>query len=290
MSNGPELALPAAYTIADLREQVRRWRAEGLRIGFVPTMGALHEGHLALVKQALDACDRVIASVFVNPTQFAPGEDFDAYPRTLEADASKLASVGAHLVYAPQASEMYPEGFVTAVSLTGPTHGLESVSRPHFFNGVATVVCKLLNQVQPDLAVFGEKDYQQLMVIRRMVRDLDLPVEIQGGETVREADGLALSSRNVYLNKTERERAARLNVILREFADSLEGGANVADAQHQAQLKAQSAFDGVDYVVARDAETLDALPSGPIERDARVLAAVRVGKTRLIDNRAVRKA
>ncbi|WP_375549256.1 pantoate--beta-alanine ligase [Oceanicaulis alexandrii] len=289
MTHGPELALPAAYSIAAVRDQVRQWRSDGLRIGFVPTMGALHEGHLALVKQALGSADRVIVSIFVNPTQFAPGEDFDAYPRTLEQDADKLAETGAHLVYAPDAREMYPEGFVTNVSLTGPSHGMESVSRPHFFNGVATVVCKLLNQVQPDTAVFGEKDYQQLMVIRRMVTDLNLPVEIQGGETVREDDGLALSSRNVYLNATERERAARLNVILQEFADALSGGANVADAQHQAQLKAQSAFDGVDYVVARDAETLDALPSGPIDRNARVLAAVRVGKTRLIDNRAAPK-
>lgn len=286
MSNGPELALPAVYNLADLRAQVRQWRADGLRIGFVPTMGALHDGHLALVKQALDTADRVIVSIFVNPTQFAPGEDFESYPRTLESDAQKLAEVGAHLVYSPDAGEMYPEGYVTTVTLTGPTHGLESISRPHFFNGVATVVCKLLNQVQPDLAVFGEKDYQQLMVIRRMVRDLNLPVEIAGGETVREPDGLALSSRNVYLNANERERAARLNVILRDFAEALSRGDNVADAQHQAQLKAQTAFDGVDYVVARDAENLEALPAGPIERDARVLAAVRVGKTRLIDNRA----
>ncbi len=289
MSNGPELALPAVYNLADLRAQVRQWRADGLRIGFVPTMGALHDGHLALVEQALDTADRVIVSIFVNPTQFAPGEDFESYPRTLESDAQKLAEIGAHLVYSPDAGEMYPEGYVTTVTLTGPTHGLESISRPHFFNGVATVVCKLLNQVQPDLAVFGEKDYQQLMVIRRMVRDLNLPVEIAGGETVREPDGLALSSRNVYLNANERERAARLNVILHDFAEALSRGDNVADAQHQAQLKAQTAFDGVDYVVARDAENLEALPAGPIERDARVLAAVRVGKTRLIDNRAAPK-
>jgi len=289
VSNGPELALPAVYNLADLRAQVRQWRADGLRIGFVPTMGALHDGHLALVKHALDTADRVIVSIFVNPTQFAPGEDFESYPRTLESDAQKLAEIGAHLVYSPDAGEMYPEGYVTTVTLTGPTHGLESISRPHFFNGVATVVCKLLNQVQPDLAVFGEKDYQQLMVIRRMVRDLNLPVEIAGGETVREPDGLALSSRNVYLNANERERAARLNVILHDFAEALSRGDNVADAQHQAQLKAQTAFDGVDYVVARDAENLEALPAGPIERDARVLAAVRVGKTRLIDNRAAPK-
>jgi len=289
VSNGPELALSAVYNLADLRAQIRQWRADGLRIGFVPTMGALHDGHLALVKHALDTADRVIVSIFVNPTQFAPGEDFESYPRTLESDAQKLAEIGAHLVYSPDAGEMYPEGYVTTVTLTGPTHGLESISRPHFFNGVATVVCKLLNQVQPDLAVFGEKDYQQLMVIRRMVRDLNLPVEIAGGETVREPDGLALSSRNVYLNANERERAARLNVILHDFAEALSRGDNVADAQHQAQLKAQTAFDGVDYVVARDAENLEALPAGPIERDARVLAAVRVGKTRLIDNRAAPK-
>lgn len=284
--SGPHLALPAAYSIAALRTQVQAWRKEDLRIGFVPTMGALHDGHLALVSQALQHCDRVLASVFVNPAQFAPGEDYDAYPRTLERDAEKLASVGAHLVYAPDAAEMYPDGFVTSVSMTGPAFGLESVARPHFFTGVATIVSKLLIQVLPDLAVFGEKDYQQLMVIRRLALDLNLPVEIMGGETVREADGLALSSRNIYLSEEERARAGQLNTILADFAQALSSGGNVADAQTEARLKAAQIFDKVDYIVARDAQTLDALPAGPIQSDARVLAAVKLGKTRLIDNMA----
>lgn len=284
--SAPALALPAAHTVGALREQVAAWRADGLRIGFVPTMGALHDGHLALVKQALTTCDRVMASVFVNPAQFAPGEDFDAYPRTLESDAEKLAKTGAHLVYAPSAAEMYPDGFATAVSLQGPALGLESDSRPHFFGGVATVVSKLLIQALPDLAVFGEKDYQQLLVIRRLVRDLDIPVVVEGGETVREADGLALSSRNVYLSAEQRARAARLNVILQDFADALTAGADVSAAQHAAHAACAAAFDAVDYIEARDADTLAPLPAGPLTQTARVLAAVRLGTTRLIDNRA----
>ena len=277
------------HGIDGLREVLGQERAAGKRIGFVPTMGALHAGHLALVTQALKSCDRVLASVYVNPAQFAPGEDFDAYPRTLESDAEKLASVGAHLVYAPKTEEMYPEGFVTTVSMTGPAFGLESISRPHFFSGVATIVSKLLIQVLPDLAVFGEKDYQQLMVIRRLVTDLNLPVEIEGGETVRESDGLAMSSRNAYLSAEERTKAGQLNLILAKFAKALSDGANVADAQNIAQLEARQAFGHVDYMVAKDAETLDSLPKGPIDREARVLAAVRVGQTRLIDNMAAPK-
>jgi pantoate--beta-alanine ligase len=282
----PDLPLPAAYTVSDLCETVAAWRNDGLKVGFVPTMGALHAGHLALVKQALEQADRVVVSIFVNPAQFAPGEDFDAYPRTLESDAAKLAEAGAHLVYAPSAAEMYPQGFATTVNLSGPAEGLESAARPHFFAGVATVVSKLFNQVRPDLAVFGEKDYQQLLVIRRMTEDLDLGVQIIPGVTVREADGLALSSRNAYLSKTDRARAAALNVILSKFADALAEGGGIARAQADAMAAAQNAFDSVDYVEARCAQTLAELPDGPLTRPARVLAAVRVGQTRLIDNRA----
>ena len=281
----PDLPLPAAYTAAELRATVSDWRRQGLTIGFTPTMGALHAGHLALVTQALKRADRVVASIFVNPAQFAPGEDFEAYPRTLETDAGKLAGAGAHLVYAPSASEMYPQGFSTTVSLSGPAEGLESDARPHFFAGVATVVTKLFNQVRPDLAVFGEKDYQQLLVIRRLSADLDLGVEIVPGATVREPDGLALSSRNAYLEPADRRRAAALNLILADFARALEAGGARQAAQDAAMAAARDAFDAVDYVEARCAETLQPLPDGPIDRPARVLAAVKVGTTRLIDNR-----
>lgn len=281
----PDLPLPAAYTLAELRATVSDWRRQGLTIGFAPTMGALHDGHLALVTEALERADRVVASIFVNPAQFAPGEDFEAYPRTLETDAGKLAGAGAHLVYAPSASEMYPQGFSTTVSLSGPAEGLESDARPHFFAGVATVVTKLFNQVRPDLAVFGEKDYQQLLVVRRLSADLDLGVEIVPGATVREPDGLALSSRNAYLKPADRRRAAALNLILADFARALEAGGARQAAQDAAMAAARDAFDAVDYVEARCAETLQPLPDGPIDRPARVLAAVKVGTTRLIDNR-----
>ncbi|MGX6647927.1 pantoate--beta-alanine ligase [Maricaulaceae bacterium MS644] len=283
----PTLPLDAAFDPGEVAAIVDAWRKAGLSVGFVPTMGALHAGHIALVTQALSFSDRVVASVFVNPAQFAPGEDFSAYPRTLESDAQKLAAAGCHLVYAPTGAAMYPGGFSTMVSLKGPAEDLESVARPHFFSGVATVVTKLLNQVRPDAAVFGEKDYQQLLVIRRLVADLDLGVRIVAGETVREPDGLALSSRNAYLSGDERRRAAKLNVILNEFADSLRGGAAVDAAQAAALRDAEAAFDSVDYIEARNAETLAALPDGSLSGPARVLAAVRVGKTRLIDNRAV---
>lgn len=282
----PDLPLPAAYAVSELRQTVDRWRSEGLTVGFVPTMGALHAGHIALVAQALRRADRVVVSIFVNPAQFAPGEDFDAYPRTLEADAAKLAAAGAHLVYAPGANEMYPAGFATQVSLNGPALELESAARPHFFAGVATVVSKLFNQVRPDLAVFGEKDYQQLLVITRMTQDLDLGVEIVPGETVREADGLALSSRNAYLSEADRKRAGALNLILKDFAGALEAGVDLHEAQAEARRKAEAAFDAVDYVEARCARTLGALPAGRLAQPARVLAAVKLGATRLIDNRA----
>jgi len=250
-------------------------------------MGALHEGHLSLIALAKEKADRVVASIFVNPAQFAPGEDFDAYPRTLDADAAKLAHAECDLLYAPVASDMYPDGFSARLSVEGPARGLETDFRPHFFGGVAIVVAKLFNRVQPDIAVFGEKDYQQFLVIRHMVRDLDLPINIIPGETLRERDGLALSSRNAYLSAQERSTATSLNEILAAFTADLEKGIDWETAQGKALAKAANVFDRVDYIEARCAETLSPLPAGPVLQPARVLAAVWLGKTRLIDNMPV---
>ncbi len=279
------LPLPAVASRAALRAQVQAWRAEGLTIGLVPTMGALHAGHVSLIETAVAKADRVVASIFVNPTQFAPGEDFQTYPRTLETDAAKLAGAGCQLLYAPSAEEMYPDGFATAVRVSGPAEGLESAARPHFFAGVATVVSKLFNQVRPDIAVFGEKDYQQLLVIRRMTDDLDLGVEIIAGETLREADGLALSSRNAYLDEPARARAGALNAILARLCEAVGRDTAVEDALSSARAEAAEAFDAVDYVELRDADTLAAVRPGRLDRPARALGAVRLGAVRLIDNR-----
>lgn len=205
--------IPHATTVSALRARVKTWRDDRQTVGFVPTMGALHDGHISLVRLAKAHCDRVVASVFVNPRQFAAGEDLDAYPRTLMADAEKLTEARCDLIYLPTNEIMYPDGYSATVSLKGPALGLESEARPHFFDGVATVVAKLFNQVRPDMAFFGEKDYQQLLVIRQLVKDLDFPIDIVGGETVREHDGLAMSSRNVYLSPEDRQRAGRLNQI-----------------------------------------------------------------------------
>jgi pantoate--beta-alanine ligase len=280
------LQIPHATTVSALRARIRSWRDDRLSVGFVPTMGALHAGHLALVRLARAHCDRVVASVFVNPRQFAEGEDLDAYPRTVMEDAEKLTDAKCDLIYLPTTEVMYPDGYSANISLNGPALGLESAARPHFFDGVATVVTKLFNQVRPDMAFFGEKDYQQLLVIRQLVKDLDFPIDIIGGETVREADGLALSSRNVYLSDDERARAARLNRVLADFAAALSAGTPVVEAQTAALAAATETFDAVDYIEARCAATLAPLDAGPIDRDARVLAAVRLGNTRLIDNRA----
>lgn len=278
------LQIPHATTVSALRTRIRSWREDRLSVGFVPTMGALHDGHLALVQLAKAQCDRVVASIFVNPAQFAPGEDFEAYPRTVIDDSQKLTEARCDLIYLPTTEVIYPDGFATTISMTGPATGLESDARPHFFNGVATVVAKLLGQVRPDIAVFGEKDYQQLLVIRQLARDLDLGVDIIAGETVRERDGLALSSRNAYLTADERQRAGRLNLILKQFAAALKAGDGIEQARLAAFEECQDAFDGVDYVEARSAETLAPLPAGRLEIPARVLAAVRLGTTRLIDN------
>ena len=282
------LQIPHATTISALRTRIRTWREDKLRVGFVPTMGALHEGHISLVRLAKAHCDRVVASIFVNPKQFAAGEDLDTYPRTLIADAEKLTDAQCDLIYLPTNEIMYPQGYSANVSLKGPALGLESEARPHFFDGVATVVAKLFNQVRPDMAFFGEKDYQQLLVIKQMVKDLDFPIDILGGETLREKDGLAMSSRNAYLSADERSRAARLNAILTDFAAALEAGRPLAEARAEAETAARAGFDAVDYVEARCATTLAKLPDGPLETTARVLAAVRLGTTRLIDNRPVK--
>ena len=284
----PIAAPDIVRTVADLRAKVAGWRRDGHSVGMVPTMGALHDGHLSLIRRARQDCDRVLASVFVNPTQFAPGEDFAAYPRDEARDAEQLGSAGCDLLYAPDAAVIYPEGFSTTVTVSGVSAPLEGVMRPHHFAGVATVVAKLLIQATPDLAVFGEKDYQQLQVIRRMAADLDLPVRILGAPTARAADGLALSSRNAYLSEAERLVAGRLNVILAQLARNLAAGVQVAQAEAEARAALLAAgFDRVDYVEARRADDLGRLGPGPVDAPARVLAAVQLGRTRLIDNLAV---
>jgi pantoate--beta-alanine ligase len=270
-------------TVAELRAALAPRRAQA--IALVPTMGALHDGHLSLVAEARRRAQLVVVSIFVNPTQFAPHEDFQSYPRDLEADLRKLQDSDA-LVFAPTAGEVYPQGFATTVSVAGPALGLESDFRPHFFAGVATVVAKLLLAAMPDAAVFGEKDYQQLLVVRRLARDLALPVEIVGAPILREPDGLALSSRNAYLSAGERRIAGRLNGILRDSAARARASGDLRAAEG-AGVEAlwQVGFSHVDYVAIRDAESLGHITT--LERPARILAAAKVGKTRLIDNMPV---
>ena len=250
----------------------------------VPTMGALHDGHLSLVRAA--ALPTVVVSIFVNPTQFAPHEDFDAYPRDLDSDLKKLATTGSPIVFAPAAREMYPEGFATTVTVGGPSAGLETDFRPHFFAGVATVVAKLLLAALPDRALFGEKDYQQLLVVRRLAKDLGLPTEIIGAPIAREADGLAMSSRNAYLDARERSIAGNLNKVLKDVIVRAKETGNLRDAEaYGAAALTATGFDTVDYVAIRDAETL--APAEYLDRPARVLAAAKIGRTRLIDNMGV---
>ncbi|MEW5962024.1 MAG: pantoate--beta-alanine ligase [Pseudomonadota bacterium] len=271
----------------ELRQQVARWRGRRETIALVPTMGALHEGHLKLVAEARKKAKRTIVSIFVNPRQFAPHEDFDRYPRDEEADLAKLAKAGVDLVWSPAAAEMYPAGFATRIEVEGAARELETDFRPHFFGGVATVCCKLFSQVAPDVALFGEKDYQQLCVIRQMVRDLDLPLTIKGVATVREKDGLALSSRNAYLSEEERKIAPALYAALGKLAADVNAGGSITMLQAEASMGLLAAgFSKVDYVEVREAETL--APYDPAaKRKGRVLAAAWLGRTRLIDNRAL---
>lgn len=274
-------------TLAELREILGEHRRAGRRIGFVPTMGALHDGHVSLVETARAQSDVTVASIFVNPTQFAPGEDLDTYPRTEEADIAKLAGVGTDIVYLPSVEEMYPEGSKTNVRVEEMSDLLDGQFRPHFFYGVATVVARLFVHVQPDLAVFGEKDYQQLQIIRRMVRDLGFPIEIIGGETVRDADGLAQSSRNTYLSPSERQTANAMSSALHRARCRIAIGLPVEEALNEARARVSAAgFRSLDYVAAVDPLSLEDLPPGPVAlgQVGRVLGAGWMGQTRLIDN------
>ena len=276
------MSVPVFSTVAALREQVRHWRKAGETVALVPTMGALHRGHIALVEDGRRRATRTIASIFVNPTQFAPTEDFSAYPRTFESDLAKLADAGADGCFAPTVPEMYPPGFSATVTLAGPAKAdLEDRFRPTHFAGVATVVAKLLNQAQPSIAIFGEKDFQQLLVIRTMARDLDLPVEIFGAQTVREPDGLALSSRNVYLSAEERATAPVLQRALRRCAQDIAGGRPLAEAVATAAATVSAAGFALDYLEARDARDLAPAKAGA---PLRILVAAKIGRTRLIDN------
>ncbi|MBM3538896.1 MAG: pantoate--beta-alanine ligase [Alphaproteobacteria bacterium] len=274
---------PIMRTIADLRSAVALWRRAEESVGLVPTMGALHDGHLSLVKRARQQCRRAVVSIFVNPTQFGPNEDFQLYPRDLDGDAAKLATVGADAIFAPQVAEMYPEGAVTAVTVSGLTEGLCGPFRPGHFQGVATIVTKLLLQCLPDAGFFGEKDYQQLQVIRQLARDLDIPVRIEGVPTFRESDGLALSSRNAYLTPAERAIAPTLHRVLRQAAADMEAGGTASATTDRGKRELFGAgFSRLDYLDVVDAVTLKKIER--LERPARVAAAAWLGKTRLIDN------
>ena len=272
--------------VRTLRRRIATWRGDGQSVALVPTMGALHEGHLSLVRLAKQKADRTVVSIFVNPTQFAPSEDLDTYPREEAKDRAKLVELGVDLIYAPVLEEMYPDDFSTTVHVAGISEGLCGISRPHFFGGVATVVCKLLLQCLPDIAVFGQKDYQQLLVIKRLVRDLDIPVSIVGGPLIREPDGLALSSRNQYLSDKERRDAPLLYRTMSDMASDLADGRPLDDAMEVARNRLESAGFEIDYLEVRDGRDLTLL-SGEIAPPARVFAAAMLGKTRLIDNVAV---
>jgi pantoate--beta-alanine ligase len=279
--------LVVARTRAETRDWRRQMQAQGKRIAFVPTMGALHAGHQSLVKLGLEKADVVAASIFVNPAQFAAHEDLSTYPRAEYSDLQKLAEAGCALCYCPTPAEMYPPGDSTRVMVKDLSHLLEGEVRPHFFEGVASVVSRLFLHVGPDVAVFGEKDYQQLLVIRRMVQDLGFGIEIVGGATTRETDGLAMSSRNAYLDAEQRARAPGLARVMRETAALLEGGAGIRAATDAAKAEIlATGFTSVDYVEARRADTLApfGLECAPAGASGRLLVAARLGKTRLIDN------
>jgi pantoate--beta-alanine ligase len=273
-------------TVADLRRETHAWRLNNQRYAVVPTMGALHDGHIRLVQEALTRADRVIVTIFVNPRQFAATEDLGRYPRDEEGDVAKLAAAGAHLIFAPAMSEIYPGNFATTVQIAGPARaGLEDKFRPQFFDGVATIVAKLFIQTGADIALFGEKDYQQLMVVSRMAKDLNIPVVVVGIPTVREADGLAMSSRNAYLSRTERTQAAAIHRTLAQAVDKIRAGMAPQMATRAAVRSLTTLGFKVDYLTARNAETLAVPEHG--DEPLRILAAAWLGTTRLIDNVAV---
>lgn len=281
------MTLQTVHTVADLRAMIANWRAEGLRVALVPTMGALHEGHISLTTLARKHVDRVVVSVFVNPTQFGENEDFSAYPRTLPDDQKQLEGAGVELCFAPSVEEMYPEGFATRLHIDAMTDVLCGASRPGHFDGMAQVVTKLLLQSLPDIALFGEKDYQQLMVIRRFVADLNIPVDIIGGPIHREADGLAMSSRNRYLSPDERAAAPVLYRVLSAIAENAAKGAPVEPLIKTGRQEiADAGFGPIDYLEIRDTDHLG-LITGTVDRAARVFVAAHLGKARLIDNVAI---
>ncbi len=275
--------LIAVRDVESLRRRIQAWRREGKSIALVPTMGALHAGHIANMKIALKMADRVVATIFVNPKQFGPKEDFEAYPRREQDDFEMLSAAGVHLLFAPDVAAMYPQGYDTTVHVGALGSILEGAERPGHFDGMATVVTKLMQQTQPDIALFGEKDYQQFVIIRRLVTDLNIPVDVIDVPTVREADGLAMSSRNAYLTAEERVRASALYKVLKEVAITIAKGGDIAasvKAGHEALLKA--GFSKVDYLEARLADTLAPLTAAT--QPGRVLAAAYLGRARLIDN------
>jgi pantoate--beta-alanine ligase len=270
----------------ELERAIAALRADGATVAFVPTMGALHAGHMALVAEARRRADHIIASIFVNPTQFAASEDLSSYPRREAADAAMLEGEGVAILWAPDAQIMYPDGLAAPIRAGAIGDALEGAARPGHFDGVATVVARLFDQVRPDIALFGEKDYQQLAVIRQLVRDLKLKIEIVGVPTQRDEDGLALSSRNAYLSEAERLAARAMPRALGEAAQAIAEGGDIADALERARARLEAAgFEAIDYVDLRDAGTL--APLITLDRPARLLAAARIGRTRLIDNLAV---
>lgn len=273
-------------TVAELRSHISMWRREGLSVALVPTMGSLHAGHLSLMKVGKERSDRVIATIFVNPLQFAPNEDFESYPRREGSDIQKLVEEDIDLLFAPDVNEMYRPDATTTINVGGLTDCLCALSRPGFFDGVATVVTKLLLQALPDLAIFGEKDYQQLLVIKRLATDLDIPVEIIGAPTIREEDGLALSSRNVYLDTKSRSIAPSMYNILNQYASDISNGNDIKKSLQLAKQNMQkSGFEKIEYLDLRSSQTLQAC--NDIKKPSRLFAAAWLGSTRLIDNLAI---